>query len=41
MGVSNWGNKGSVIKGEVDVVISCKGGSDSGSVAGIEWGMNP
>ena len=41
MGISNWGDKGSDIKGGVDDVISCKGGSDSGSVAGIEWGMNP
>ena len=37
MGVSNWGNKGSVIKGDVDVVISCGRGSDGGSVADIEW----
>ncbi len=36
MGVSDWGNKGSDIKGEVDVVISCEGGSDSGSVVSIE-----
>ena len=36
MGVSNWDIKGSVIKGDVDIVISCGGGSDGGSVAGIE-----
>ena len=36
MGVSDWGNKGSVIEGDVDVVISCGGGSDGGSIAGIE-----
>ena len=36
MGVSDWGNKGSVIKGDVDVAISCGGGSDGGSVVGIE-----
>ena len=24
-GVSDWGNKGSVIKGDVDVAISCGG----------------
>ena len=40
MDVSDWGNKGSVIKDEVDVVISCRGGSDGGSVAGIDWGSN-
>jgi len=36
MGVSDWGNKGSVIKGDVDVVVSSGGGSDGGSVAGIK-----
>ena len=36
MGVSDWGNKGSVIKGDVDVANSYGGGSDGGSVAGIE-----
>jgi hypothetical protein len=36
MGVSDWGNKGSVIKGDVDVAIACGGGSDGGSVADIE-----
>ena len=36
MGVSDWGNRGSVIKGDVDVAISCGGGSDGGSVAGIK-----
>ena len=42
MGVSDWGNKGSVIKGDVDIVISCGGGSDwdGGSAIGIEWGFN-
>ena len=37
MGVSNWGNKGSVIKGDVDVVISC-GGTRFVNTA---WGLNP
>ena len=41
MGVINWGNKGSVIKGDVDVAISCRGGSNSGSVVGPAWGLNP
>jgi hypothetical protein len=36
MGVSDWGNKGSVIKSDVDVAISCGGGSDGGSVADIK-----
>ena len=40
MGVSDWGNKGSVIKDEVDVAIPYGGGSDGGSVAGIEWGLD-
>ena len=40
MGISNWGNKGSVIKGEVDVAISCGGGSDGGSIVSSEWGLN-
>ena len=35
MGVSGWGNKGSVIKGDVDVAISCGGGSVGGSDADI------
>jgi hypothetical protein len=41
MGISNWGNKGSVIKGEVDVMVSCGDGSDGGSIVGIEWGLIP
>ena len=28
------------IKGDIDVAISCGCGSDGGSVAGIEWGLN-
>ena len=41
MGVSDWCNRGSVIKCEVDIAISCGGGSDGGSVTGIEWVLNP
>ena len=37
MGVSNWGNKGSIIQGDVDVVISC-GGTRLGCTA---WRLNP
>ena len=41
MGVSEWCNWGSVIKCEVNVAISCGGGSNGGSVAGTECGLNP
>ena len=41
VGVSDWCNRGSVIKGEIDVAISCGGGSDEWVVVGTVWGLNP